>query len=286
MNRFASLLLAALFAFAPLAHADLRAAGTGAPSGTYTQAQQLAAGIALRTPFLLAKSTIPIVVVSTGTMGNNGAMSAITALTQAYPNAFCVLPAGAVAAGVPAATSIYYCEFSSTTAATIYNVLIAATLDATGAPTVPTVKTAFATTGPGAFTGVTANVDTLTFTLPANALAARGELYCEVEFNYTNSATNKQAFVVFGGSNVLGVTQTTAVNPRALVSISNRGATNAQMGSVLFGTSTAASVLTPVFLAIDTTANVAVVVRVNHTGSATDNIVVERARFFVYSDGT
>ena len=66
--------------------------GTGA-----TTAQGASAN--LGTSFVLAKWGIPFIVATTGTMGNNGAISAMTALDITYSGgAWLYLPAGAVAA--------------------------------------------------------------------------------------------------------------------------------------------------------------------------------------------
>ena len=78
---------------------------------------------AARFPQTLGQSHIPFVLLSSGTMGNNGAISLLSgAVATAYPNAYVYLPALAIAATGPgSAAGWYYAVFSSTTALTVYN---------------------------------------------------------------------------------------------------------------------------------------------------------------------
>src|SRR5690349_20306203 len=94
--------------------------GSGAtiPSATFTSptiTNPTVSGIPVGIPYVLAQCGIPFIKASSGTMGNNGALSGLTALPTTYAKAFIWLPAGAIAAGVPAAATWYYVQMSSTT---------------------------------------------------------------------------------------------------------------------------------------------------------------------------
>src|SRR6185369_17004034 len=54
-------------------------------------------------PYVWKSYHIPIIIAPTGTMANNGAVTLGTALGTTYANCYLVVPAGAIAAGVPAA---------------------------------------------------------------------------------------------------------------------------------------------------------------------------------------
>src|ERR1043165_8686523 len=118
-------------------------------------------------PVGLSTSGIPFIKASSGTMGNNCAISAMTALPRTFSGgAYLWLPAGAIAAGVPAAASWYWFVASSTTAGTCYN-----STYTSGTPTAGTL-TAFSTTGPGAFTGSASAMPGPSLTGPASTLGA------------------------------------------------------------------------------------------------------------------
>lgn len=161
----------------------LRAVGGGA----------LAASVAN----VLQKTAIPFIIAPTGTMANNGAITLGTALPSTYANAYIYLPAGAVAAGVPAAAAWLFCQMSSATVGTVFN-----NAYTTGVPTIPTSPTAFATTGPGAYTGVTTAVTGPQITIPANTLGANGTLRIFSLWTNPSTAGNKTDAVSVGGTTV------------------------------------------------------------------------------------
>lgn len=147
-------------------------------------------------PYEWAKWGAPIVFAPTGSMGNNGAATWGTSLPNAYAGGFwVVLPAGAIAAGVPAATAIYWAVGTDTTHATIYN----STIDLTSPGTAGTT-TAFSTTGPGAFTGVTAQTTIFSKTLAASALGVNGRVKAQFNWSVTNNANAKSFNFNIGGT--------------------------------------------------------------------------------------
>lgn len=227
------------------------------------------------TPLCIAKSGIPFINISSGTMGNNGALSAITALPLTYSGgAYIWLPAGAIAAGVPAAAAWYWCVFSSTTAGTVYN-----STYTSGVPTIGTT-TAFSTTGPGAFTGDTGEVFGPQITVPAGSIGPNGDLQIFTSWNFTNSAGTKALRVRYSGTAgtqfMSSTGLTTQLGARALTEIQNRGLTNSQYGSTGFGATQSGSVISAIVAqsAVDTTAATTVVFS-GQRNTATDNIILE-----------
>lgn len=221
-------------------------------------------------PYMLSKSAIPFIHVSSGSIGNNGALTGITALPLTYSGgAYVYYPANSIAAGVGAGW--YWTVFSSTTAGTIYNSTYTSGTPANG------TLTAFATTGPGAFTGDTTERAGPTITLPANAMGPSGQIRVLTTWQVTNNANNKPSRVRFGGaagtaylSQNFASVQTAAHETY----IANRGA-SLQIGppnlTAAFGTATTGLATSTV----DTTASTTIVLSVGKA-TATDNQVLEQ----------
>lgn len=216
----------------------------------------------------LGQQTLPMVLVSSGTMGNNGALSGLTAVATAYPNAYCSLPAGAIATGVPAAQTWYYCEFSSTTAATVFN-----NTYTSGTPAIPGSKTPFATTGPGAYTQTTgSNIAGYTLAIPGNTLGLNGGVQVKIARTNNNSAGGKTVTGNYSTFAFATVTLTTGVGnswPEAI--FANRGSTNVQISGGNFGANFSQ---TPLYSAIDSTAAQNLVMNMQ-LGTATDTMTLE-----------
>jgi hypothetical protein len=130
-------------------------------------------------------------------MANNGAITVGTALPAIYAKCYLYLPAGAIAAGVPAAAAWLYAEMTSTTLGTVYNNSFDPNLGAT--PTAP-AKVAFATTGPGAYAGVTAEITNVQAAIPAAAMGVVGQLQQSCVYSVNNTAGAKTCRLKFGGS--------------------------------------------------------------------------------------
>jgi hypothetical protein len=238
----------------------------------------------LRAPYILSKSAIPFVHASTGSFGNNGALTLGTALPLTYSGgAWTWVPAGAVAAGVPAAASWIWCVYSSTTLATCYNSTYTA-----GTPTIGT-QTAYATTGPGAFTGDVTEAPGPTITVPANAIGLNGVVRIWFLAGATNSANDKRVRVRYSGASG---TQMSAVNLANNVSYNgfthfiNRGVASSQVliqnslnGGIGVGTS-ANGVAT-----VDSSVSTTAVLGISKT-TATDNAILDAYYIEIMSDGT
>lgn len=228
-----------------------------------------------KVPYTLIETGIPFVLTS-GSMGNNGALTLTTAVATAYPNAYVYMPAGAIQVG--SAAGWYYAVFSTTSAATIYN-----NTYSSGQPTIPASPTAFVTTGPGAFTFSTASsYSGVSVTLPANAMGINGSL----EFIWTatanNSANAKFARALFGGQTPAGATAFTSQTlGRWNATVQNRGVANVQTtngAQFSNGQISAANSTT----AINTAANVTVAGNLFLNVSTSDVIVMESFKVIVY----
>lgn len=180
-RKFVAALIAACIAWAPVQSAAVLkgSAGVGPPGAVSITGGTITGTNA---PYVLSQAAIPFIHISSGSIGNNGALTGVTALPTTYSNgAYVYYPTNSISASTPAGW--YWTVFSSTTAGTIYN----STWSGTGTPTAGTL-TAFATTGPGAFTGDTTERVAVTIALPAGAMGANGVLDL-----YSNWATNATA---------------------------------------------------------------------------------------------
>lgn len=221
-------------------------------------------------PTTITAGGIPLVGVATGTMANNGAMTIGTALPLAYPSAFYYMPAGSVAAGVPAAATWLYGTASDTTHVTLFN-----NSYSSGTPTIPASPTAFATTGPGAFTGDTGEEFGVTLTIPANSIGSTGAVRASYYLAETNNANSKSMRIRWSGNaGTVFILQGAASNPDVggIVLISNEGATNVQFSEVISSLNLAPATR-GVGGAIDTTAQTTLVFSLQR-GVATDNFVL------------
>lgn len=221
---------------------------------------------------VLSQSGIPFIKASSGTMGNNGAISAMTALPRTFSNgAYIYLPAGAVAAGVPAAATWYWFVASSTTAGTVYN-----STYTSGTPRVGTL-TAFATTGPGAYTGSIATITAVSIVVPANSMGLNGRVDVRFGFSQNSTAGNKTVYALFGAANMYALTQTTQTSTVAVGWAQNRGLATVQGVGYSYTTSSnsAAGVVQATDGAETTTANVSVNFNLS-AAVATDHIVLDQ----------
>lgn len=226
---------------------------------------------------IFSQSAIPFIKSSSGTMGNNCAISAMTALPKTFSGgAYLYLPAGAIAAGVPAAADWYWFVASSTTAGTCYNQTYANNKDSVGTPRIPSANTAFSTTGPGAYVGVTGGVTSVSLTLPANSMGINGYVALDAAFSGNSSAGTKSDAILFGGSTVSSLTLTTTTSTVHSARVVNRGVTNIQSMSRLAGSSGAVGIgsTRDPDTTNDTTAAVTIAFNVN-CNTATDHHILE-----------
>jgi hypothetical protein len=267
MKRILSFFLAAILAWAPTSQAALKAvAGPSLPvtvanGGTGgTTAVTACAGIGCQTK--LAQWSAPVFIAPTGTMGNNGAVTLGTAMDRTYSEgAWFYYPAGAVAAGVPASATFLWTVCTTTTACTVYN----STFDGLSVPG-EGVTTAYSTTGPGAFTGVTAATVAITVTIPANTLGATGALFGDFVVNHNGAAGNKTFEILYSttaGTNFGFVASTQSGGALARLAIRNKttGTQSGAVGANYQGSTLGSGVK---FSAADTTASTTLVFRLTN----------------------
>lgn len=176
-------------------------------------------------PYVLARSGIPFISLSSGSVSAVGAITGITALVFTYARAYCYFPANILATSI--AAGWYYCTFSNTTTGTAF-------LDTytSGIPSIPSSPTAV-TDGKGAFTGDTGEEFGPTITVPANALGANGVLRDRHQYTFTNNANVKTVNLRYSGNaGTTFLTNTYASQSfiDAQTVIVNRGVTNSQYG--------------------------------------------------------
>ena len=205
-------------------------------------------------PSVLGQSHIPFILVSSGSMGDNGALSAVTTLPATYPSAYVYLPTGAITAASTAGW--YYTVFSSATAGTVYNNTYTA-----GTPTIPASPTPFVVTGPvgGTFTQTTASLITAySLNIPGNTLGTNGAIRAAQSYSYASSANAKtvknyySSYALFTNANSTSGDQ----GGSFLAGFSNRQATNVQVtafGNAAGGLGIGAT--SPLIGGIDSTAN-------------------------------
>lgn len=154
----------------------------------------LRAQSAAYTPQILAKAGLPFVIPPTGTMANNGAYTAGTALPRTITQGFMWFAAAQIAAGSLAGW--YYFTGQSATAFTIFN-----NTYTSGVPTAPSAPTAFVTTGPGAITGVTTATTGPQITIPAAFMGPNGVLRASLLWSVNATVNLKTLSLAIGGSN-------------------------------------------------------------------------------------
>lgn len=177
----------------------------------------------------LAQNAIPFVVASSGSMANNGAVSGLAALPATYSGGcYLYLPANAIVAG--SAVGWYFAIMSSATAGTVYN-----NPYTSGQPILWTAATAtaFATTGPGAFTGVSTSVTGPNWPVAANSMGPNGVLELAAVYGCAGSVNSKTVGISLGAAAIYSQATSTAANVAALALLTcqNQGATNKQVSN-------------------------------------------------------
>ena len=219
-------------------------------------------------PFVLAQAGLPIGTPSSGTIGDNGALSGLTAFSTTYSGGvYLYFPAGKIFAGSLA--NHYYCVMTSTTDGTIYN-----NTYTNGIPAIPASPTPFVSTGPGAYTQAVTGITTLSFPdiIPAGFLGLNGGLEIVPLWSSPTTANAKTVSIKFGGSAVFSVNLTTGSWYSKLVDVFNMGVANRQISTNwLFGGTTSNPYLNT---SIDTTVNQSISVT-NQLTVATEYLILE-----------
>lgn len=194
----------------------------------------------------LISNAIPMILPSSGSIGNNGALTALTALPTTYANCYMYFPANAIVAG--SAAGLYFVQMSSTSAGTIFN-----NTYSSGVPTIPASPTPFVTTGPGAYAQTTGSALTiLSVVVKGNTLGITGGLEANAIWALNSTAGIKTATLFYSTAGLVqsGPTTSVSIINRGVV-ITNRGVTNAQV--CVNNTNSGATNTTPTYSSIDTT---------------------------------
>lgn len=227
--------------------------------------------------YKLAQWGIPVGIISSGSMGNNGAVTGLTAMPMIYSQGgYFLFPANSIAAGVPATPTFYWFVGSSTTAGTVYNSTFDPTL---GLPPTTGTQTAFATTGPGAFTGDTSERVVIRIAVPANAMGTNGSITGDWLLDFNTAAGNKTLKLQFGGSSLStlsGSTQSGGIIGHT--AIQNQG-TAVQRGGALGNSGSQAFALGS-RTTIDTTSATTVGYTLTNA-TATNHAILEFGSFFL-----
>jgi len=172
----------------------------------------------LPVPFVVMQPGVPVGLPSSGTVGNNGALTLTTALSAVYPHIFLFFPANALFAG--SASGIYYCQMSSTTVGTVF-----ADQYLGGDSVAPATPTPIVATGPGAYTQSLSKIALRTRTLEGGLLGPIGGLKYRPFISYPANTNVKMLYVDFGGVNAITSSRSngTSVADSWDASIFNRG---------------------------------------------------------------
>ncbi len=180
-------------------------------------------------------STTVATVTLTGTLSGTGPfannviwLTAYRPLDTAYAAAYVYMPEDVIDSANDA--GFYYAVMQSTTVGTLYNNVYTLL---SGTPTIPGSPTAFSSTGPGAYTQVTADVQGPGFTMPANSMGLNGSLEFMVLATCANSTELKRGHVYWTDRDVFSWLMSSATNINYVNIGSYRccGDTNRQVGS-------------------------------------------------------
>jgi hypothetical protein len=224
---------------------------------------------------VLAQWGVPVGLASSGTMGNNGAASGMTALPATFSGGMWLyIPAGAIAAGEPATAAFRWFKASSTTAGTFYN----SSWDGSGIPPLGT-DTPYVTTGPGAFTGIAAGeIVAATITIPAGALGPNGRLSVDSSQTNNTAAGNKMFRIRYSGAagTVLSTqTASTAASSGVVATLRNMGSAALQaIESYVTSAGAATAGTNTVFTTNDTAAGATTVVYSLEKATATNHAIL------------
>lgn len=237
-------------------------------------------------------STTVATVTLTGTLSGTGPFAnSVIWLTggnvqfpTTYSDIYVYFPANAISAGSSAGW--YYCQMQSTTKGIAYN-----NVYTSGALTIPGSPTAFATTGPGNYTGAT-SANTIAATVTANSMGVNGSVEGTYMVTMSCIASNRSAKAKLGTTQMGSIFSNSANQQVAtcMCSIKNRGVATKQVHMEQVGGSSAYDSLTTFSLAsgtaysgINTTVDQDVTVALSITSPTTDYMILESHSFKLYA---
>ena len=220
--------------------------------------------------FLVRQTGIPLISAPTGTIGANGAITFGTATAVTYGNCWVSFPAGALFANSAAGT--YFCNMTSTTAGTAYNILLGSSWPYIPADEVLT-RSAIVSASVGSYTGRTGAHTIATVTVPGQSMGANGLLTVETELSATTTVNTRQVNIQFGSTNFsVSVGSGSQIN-RRMLRLANRGSSSRNFLSGLDQyTSTGANPQASISIATDQNWTITIQGEKN---VATDYVVIE-----------
>jgi hypothetical protein len=196
-------------------------------------------------------------------------------------NSYSYFPTNAIYSGSTAGW--YWTNWNSLTTGTVYN-----NTYTTGMPVIVASPTAFATTGPGAYTAQTGRVLGPNISMAGNLMGLNGSIESSIFLTCAKSSGNKGAAVAFAGNIIgtMGSTSTSTSGIGGMISLSNRGATNLQVSTAMSGVGagdyTAGNVV-PTVTTVDTTAAQIIGVSMGLLSLTTDVVILDRYSQKLYS---
>lgn len=171
---------------------------------------------------VLARTALPVILPSSGSVGNNGALTLTTALPRIYGKCYMYFKAGALYSG--SAAGIYYVVMSSTTVGVVYN-----NVYTTGPTFAPVTPTAFVTTGPGAYTQlISTSISLFNALVPAKSLGLTGGIECFYAVSHSNSANDKYLNIRYDTAEFSSMYATTTLTHMLRAGFNNAGVANIQ----------------------------------------------------------
>ncbi len=233
-------------------------------------------GTVLGTVQQIANSNIPLIMSSTCTMGDNGAISVCTALPGTYTASYTYWPLNTICTGGTGGNVAgwYYTVWSSTTAGTIYR-----NTYSSGTPLIPASPTAFSCTAGTGVQGTGADITAFSYTIPAGTInGINDSIWFSPSYSINSSGNNKILKSKIGTTPTVlrNVTLTTNATQNDLFGISNSGSSQVQVSSnSISGAVGAASTSPLINLTLDTTGNLTFIVTMQ-LATATDYAILNR----------
>jgi hypothetical protein len=228
--------------------------------------------------YTLLQTGVPMIIPPSGNMGNNGVFTLGTALDRTYASAYMWFWTGDIASGLSGGW--YYVQMTSATQGTVFN-----NTYRFGQPIIPSSPTAFATTGPGAWT-LTINtlVTSLTCNIPAFGLGLNGRFEIEVGWTASNTSGSKAMALIYGGSSLFSDTQSDAQSNGYTTTrtVINQGQLGAQ---VVDGVQGAGTDLGQGFITVDSTKGQTIWAYLNVESANTDWMILHYMTVSLYSAG-
>jgi hypothetical protein len=167
-------------------------------------------------------AAIPIGVPSSGSIGDNGALTVDTPFPSSYSAAYLFFPTNAIFAG--SAAGLYYTKMQTTQTGTIFNdILVPGNV-----PIVLTKPTPIVATGPGAYAQIGDIIPLLTIEMEGNSIGINGCLEIFSLFSMSSSG-NAESQILLGDTLIQSVVTGNQASLRNIVWVLNRGVTNQQV---------------------------------------------------------